>query len=519
VALAVIALAGCGGAPAPRPPAPTPAPTPLANDGLPPAAGPAEVYRLRTRAAEAARRAQLRRLRDVYTPEAAVDRALLSGRMSAFDHRRLRGDLAAARAAVGRLGGARRAEQAAVVASVDALAADGQLGLSRLRPVLLVLRRNTQTWTRAPFPAARERRTFGEDPAVFQYYPGHGMQLQQLASWGRANGLAHACLSARSGGRDGRCDERRLRAVLDRLAGLGARRGEFLAWEYYFAYSGGTPPWISGMAQATAVQALARAGRALHSRRYVRLARRGLGAFEAPPPVGVSVPADGGRRYVMYSFDPSQRIINGELQAVSGLRDAGVFAHSGRARDLAEEGDRAARVALAGFDTGAWSLYSARGREADLNYHQLTTQFLGELCARTRHALYCRDHRRFERYTREPPHIRIAKPSGLHAGRATTLRFSLSKLATVTVRVWNRAGTLLLRRQLRLWHGDHTVGWVPPARGHYRVRVDAQGPSGPRGAAARSVRVVLPKPHHKRKHPRESATRRAGRMRASARLP
>src|SRR3954451_5390699 len=234
------------------------------------------------------------------------------------------------------------------------------------------------------------------------------MQLHPLASWGRANGLAHACLSARSGGHDGRCDERRLRTVLDRLAGLGARRGRFLAWEYYFAYAGGTPPWISGMAQATAVQALARAGRALHSRRYVRIARTALGAFEAPPPVGVSVAADGGRRYVMYSFDPGQHIINGELQAVSGLRDAGVFAHSRRAKALASEGDRAARRALAGFDTGAWSLYSARGREADLNYHRLTRQFLADLCARFHHGRYCHESRRFASYEREPPRIHIA---------------------------------------------------------------------------------------------------------------
>jgi hypothetical protein len=77
------------------------------------------------------------------------------------------------------------------------------------------------------------------------------------------------------------------------------------------------------------------------------------------------------------------------------------------------------------------------------------------------------------------------------------------------VRVWNRAGTLLLQRRLELWRGDHEVVWAPPARGHYRLRVDAQGPSGPRGAAARSVRVVLPRPHrHKRTHRHESATRR-----------
>jgi hypothetical protein len=208
----------------------------------------------------------------------------------------------------------------------------------------------------------------------------------------------------------------------------------------------------------------------------------------------------------MYSFAPDLRIINGELQAVTGLRDAGVFARSRVARRLASAGDHAARRALAGFDTGAWSLYSARGREADLNYHRLTTQFLGDLCARFHHARYCRESKRFARYEREPPRIRIATLHGLRARRATTLRFTLSKVSNVTVRVFSRRGTLVLRRQFHLYRGRHELGWVPPARGGFRVRVDAQGPSGPRGAAERKLRVVLPKPHKKKKQ-RDTAKR------------
>jgi hypothetical protein len=209
----------------------------------------------------------------------------------------------------------------------------------------------------------------------------------------------------------------------------------------------------------------------------------------------------------MYSFDPGQRILNGELQAVSGLRDAGVFARSRVARRLANAGDRAARRALADFDTGAWSLYSARGREANLNYHRLTTEFLGDLCARFHHARYCRESKRFARYEREPPRIRIAMLRGLRVRRATTLRFTLSKVSTVTVRVFSRRGALLMRRQFHLYRGRHELGWVPPARGRFRVRVDAQGPSGPSGAAARELRVVLPKPHKQKKKHRDTAKR------------
>jgi hypothetical protein len=75
------------------------------------------------------------------------------------------------------------------------------------------------------------------------------------------------------------------------------------------------------------------------------------------------------------------------------------------------------------------------------------------------------------------------------------------------VRVFSRRGALLLRRQFQLYRGRHELGWVPPARGRFRVRVDAQGPSGPTGAAARELKVVLPKPHKKKKQQRDTAKR------------
>ena len=40
---------------------------------------------------------------------------------------------------------------------------------------------------------------------------------------------------------------------------LAAERAGGVAWEYYFNFGGGRPPWVSGLAQGTAVQALARA--------------------------------------------------------------------------------------------------------------------------------------------------------------------------------------------------------------------------------------------------------------------
>jgi hypothetical protein len=474
------------------------APAPWSNDGLD------RVQRARLEAEEVARRrAELAKLAGVRTVGAALRRALLAGRIGRAEHARYRAALAGARAAARRLPGVRGAEQAAVLRSVEQLADELRLTPSRLPAVFLNLRRNTRTWTQDSFPLAGERRSFDGDAPVFQYVPGRGMQLHPLASWGKVNWQLRRCLLTR--GDD--CRKRRLRSALDLLARLPARRGGFVAWEYYYAYAQGTPPWISGMAQATAVQALSRAAVALDARRYARLARRALGAFETPPPAGVAVGAGPGRRYVMYSFAPALQILNGELQAINGLRDAAVLGRNERAARLVARGDRAARAALGGFDTGAWSLYSSAGGESTLAYHQLTTSILAELCRRTARAAYCRAERRFARYQTEPPRIGIAPLRGLWARRSAPLRLTLSKGSAVQVRVHGPRG-LVLARDLQLGRGGHDLSWMPPSRGRFRVHVSARGPEGRLGSSDRTVQVVRPRPKPKRKERPERERRR-----------
>jgi len=488
----VLALAGCAGGDKPEPPAPGD------RAGTPANRSTAELERFeRARAATVAaarrRQAALVRLERSDTVRAALRRALLTEAIGRGAYDGYRAALDGAREAQRRLTGARQVEQSAVLGSVERLAAERRLTPSRLPAVFLNLRRNTRTWTQAPFPLAGERRSFG-DAAVFQYVPGRGLQLHPLATWGKVNWQLRRCLLTR--GRD--CAERRLRRRIDKLARLPARRGGFVAWEYYYAYAQGTPPWISGMAQATAVQALSRAAVALDARRYARLARRALGAFETPPPAGVAVPAAGGRRYVMYSFAPTLQILNGELQAINGLRDVAVLGRDERAERLVARGDRAARAALGGFDTGAWSLYSSAGGESTLAYHQLTTNILAELCRRTERDAYCRAHGRFARYETEPPRIGIDPLRDLRARRSAPLRFTLSKGSAVRVRVYGPRG-VVLARDMQLARGGHDLSWTPPSRGRFRVRVSARGPEGRVGVEGRSVRVVLPKPKPKPK--------------------
>jgi hypothetical protein len=492
--LVLLAVAGCGdGPPAdhgrPGDVVDTRVPVPWRDDGTLD-----RVRRARAEAEAAARRAAaLARLERVSTVGAALRRALLTDAIERPAYEAYRAAYDGARKAARQLTGARATEERAVLAAVDALAAGDRLTPSRFPAVFLNLRRNTRTWTEAPFPSAGERRSFGAHPAVFQYVPGQGMQLHPLATWGQVNARLRVCLRRRRG-----CGERELRRRLDTLTRLAAHRGGFVAWEYHYTYAQGTPPWMSGMAQATAVQALARAARAFRAPRYMRVARRALGAFETAPPTGVAVDSAGGRRYVMYSFAPSLQILNGELQAINGLRDAAVLGRSRRAVRLVRAGDRAARAVLGNFDTGAWSLYSAAGGESTLSYHQLTTGFLSQLCRRSGSPDYCRAARRFARYEREPPRIGIAPLRGLWARRAAPLHFTLSKGSAVSVRVTGPRG-VVLSQDLQLGRGEHDLSWVPPSRGRFRVRVSARGPEGRLGRSDRTVQVVLPKPKPKPK--------------------
>jgi hypothetical protein len=213
----------------------------------------------------------------------------------------------------------------------------------------------------------------------------------------------------------------------------------------------------------------------------------------------------------MYSFAPRMRILNGFLQAVTGLHDLAVLSGSRRAQRLFRRGERAARATVRVFDTGAWSLYSARGPESSLGYHQLVRGFLHNLCRRTHRWAYCGAARRFGRYLRQPPRIAVAPLRDVRAGRGRTIAFWLSKVSRVTVVVVRRAGRagragVVMRTNLDLARGGHSLRWTPFRAGRYEVVVTAVGLSGPRAQRRVSVRVAPRRHHHKRHRTDRRAT-------------
>jgi len=440
----------------------------------------------RARHAAHTRTLELHRLRRSRTVRATVRRMWLAGAIDRARYESARSTLWRAGRIERRLGGTRAAELGASLAMARRLAARRLLTSSRLTLVLLTIQRNAEFWSTRPFPSAGERVQFGADPTVFRYEPGQGLHVHMLGTAGKVNGIARDCAHAPA-----RCNIERLHAALSRLRSLASLRGGFLAWESLYHYGGGTPPWISAMTQGTAIQALARGARALHEHRWLDAARRALGAFEQPPPTGVAVSAPGGHSYAMYSFAPNLRILNGFLQAITGLHDLAVVSGSDRAQRLFARGDRAARAMLRSFDTGAWSLYLQGGRETDLNYHRLTAAFLRNLCRRTRAGVYCGEARRLGAYERQAPRIGVVRLRRLRTRRPVRIGFSLSKVSDVRIAMAGRAGAVVLRSG-RMPRGGHALTWMPPRRGRYRLQIVATGLSGPRSVAVRDL-LVHPK--------------------------
>jgi hypothetical protein len=307
---------------------------------------------------------------------------------------------------------------------------------------------------------------------VWQAYAGQGIQIQWLGTFGKANGLYL-----------GRGPDAELRALLDEAIGLASARAGGIGWEYLFPFDGGSPPWVSGLAQGTAIQALSRAAVRLGQPSYFDAARAALGIFRQPPPEGVRVPTAAGAQYLQYSFGPSLPILNGFIQALNGLHDFAILSGDPEGGALFAAGEVQARVDVAAGDTGAWSLYRP-GVEADLHYHRLVVEFLRSLCQKLtvdaqkgrpapEPTYYCAAADRFASYERVPPVVQIDTPERRwRVGRSEQLAITLSKISTVTLTL-RRANGPVLTRTARLGRGRRTFPVRPSKAGPLAAEVRA----------------------------------------------
>jgi hypothetical protein len=273
--------------------------------------------------------------------------------------------------ALTKLSGTRRAELRSVLANVQQIAAAREFTPSRLPALFLTLQRNLQWWTTGPLLSADARVSFPGSRLVWEHYPGQGIEIQWLATFGEANGYF---LNGH--------ENTQLQEVLEEAIPLATQRAGGIAWEYMFHFDGGAPPWTSGLSQGTALQALARAGARLKEPAFTAAAKQALGIFQTPPPAGVRVTTPAGAHYLEYTYAPRDRILNGFIQAVIGLYDYTKLTGDPLGEQLFEAGDAEARLEVPHYDTGGWSLYDQYS-ESNLNYHELLTEFLQHLCQRT----------------------------------------------------------------------------------------------------------------------------------------
>jgi hypothetical protein len=385
-----------------------------------------------------------------------------------------------------RLSGARRLELAGALATVDRMARRGALRASRLAPLFLTLQRNREWWSAQPLLSSGQRVTFEDSELVWQYVPGQGLQIHPLANFGKLNAYA------RSRGRRVQNGQ-----LLDELMAVAVPRGGGLAWEYYFDFGGGKPPWVSSLSQGTALQAIARSAAKLgRMGELLPAIQEGLTLFEQKPPTGVRVATGGGAHYAQYSFWPSLRIVNGFVQSLVGLYDVAEITGDARAAQLFADGDRVARAEVPTFDTGAWSFYSrgAITRESDLHYHTLLRDFLTNLCERTSEPAYCTAEAHFTDYLTTPPAIRL-RTTRVRGGTRAALRFRLSKISSATVRVIAPDGRTVHSVALgTIGRGTRSATWnVPRRAGDYAVQVEATDLAGNPASAEGPVEVLTPK--------------------------
>jgi D-glucuronyl C5-epimerase C-terminus len=377
------------------------------------------------------------------------------------------GSFNAALGTANRLRGTRGAELGAVISNLENMAAGGWLTPSRLPVLFLTLNRNRQWWTTGPLLGTYQRVQFTGSRLVWEYYPGQGIELQELGSFSTANALCQA----------GKSQQAACTQLLSELIPLAARRGGRLTWEYYFNFDGGVPPWTSAMSQGTALQALAHGYRATGDADYLAIGDRALNLFKAAPPMGVAVRTPVGARYVQYTFDSGRgdEVINAFLQSLIGLDE---FAHASKsqlAARLFAAGNAEAQAELPSFDTGAWSLYQP-GIEDDLSYHQLVTGFLQQLCGLTKARIYCATGARFQRDLKTPPALTLLTTHAV-AHRPATVYFDLSKVSRVGITI-RRGTTTVFLTSAGFPYGTQSFQIPSLAAGTYTVALDATDLAG-----------------------------------------
>ena len=335
------------------------------------------------------------------------------------------------------------------------------------------LRANDDWFARRAAPAASTDIT-DSDGVVYRFFTDQGFEFHPLANFG--------ALNARVAAKDVAGTQR----LADALAARGIQGpGGLVSWEYYFRFEGGRPPWTSGMAQAVAAQAFARAALLVSDESTAYLAEARAAYLAIPGRLTTELSA--GPWIRLYSFR-TVAVLNAQLQSVLSLQSYAANANDASAAALAGQMEQAAAANLGRFDTGYWIYYSLDRAPSPLSYFDFVLQLLQKLSSQD--PRFTAAKARFAAYLREPPAFQVANaPAGL-------VRFWLSKPAYVTVAVGGGWQTL----RLELPGGWHTLRLVDPKpAGIYSVDLTAVDPAGNRASFTALPLVSVGSPHRKAK--------------------
>jgi hypothetical protein len=358
---------------------------------------------------------------------------------------------------------ARSASRRAAIASVRSyttnLAQGRGLTAERLPAVMLSVKATTTIMLRGSYPGHEQEVQIPGEVVVFTYYSGRGVQFQPFETF--KQGMRE--LNQKEPDIDA------AREIADRMLELSVRRGSSITWEYYFPFGGPSTPWTSAISQGLATELLYRVGQAVpegEGAPYLAAADDVARSFLRSTKVGGLGVADGdGRYYVMYSFAPWQRILNGHLQVLINLNRYATATGSVAARRVVDQGISAVVPLLPKFDTGGWSNYQP-GQEADLNYHEFQSGQLVKLGEETGNPTFSEYGSRFTSYLETPPTVSF--PSPLYPAifpadddfrDGIDVPVTVNKRSRITLVVYDAHGDEMGRTSIWRGRGTGVVTW------------------------------------------------------------
>ncbi|MCW2962561.1 MAG: D-glucuronyl C5-epimerase domain protein, partial [Thermoleophilia bacterium] len=330
----------------------------------------------------------------------------------------------------------------------------------RIVPVLLSVKATTEhMMARTPFPTHEDEYRIAGDVAVFTYYRGRGMQFQPFETF--KVGMSYV----------NRIDPEvdKAREVADRMLQLSVRTGSALVWEYYFPFGGPATPWTSSISQALGTEFFTRTAINLPEAErapYLATSDAMIRSFQRSTRMGgVSVTEGTGRFYVMYPFNPAQRILNGHLQVLENLSRLQALTPSPAAQAVVDAGVAGVLPLLPSFDTGGWSNYQP-GQEAELGYHEFQTEQLVRLGKLTGNTTFRDFGDRFQLYLLTPPTVVVPETGWLPIIPAVdgyrdtiVVSYTVNKRSRDELRIYDVDGEHVRTLGTSGGRGTHKVTW------------------------------------------------------------